>query len=217
MRRYCLLLLAFVALIQRPVLGLEIGYGAKAGLTWSTFMAKGGVGDPFLPNQSSRVGFSVGPFCNIGINRVLTAQIEALFTQKGARGWQYTVSSGGVVNRDLILKEEYNLTYLDIPILAKVYPLKNQVYRPYLITGPALSINLDEKYKNGVGSVSASIDVDYFESTCFGFIVGGGLEYAGFFMEMRSDFGMTRADKIVHQDWRALKNRTISVFGGYRF
>ena len=112
---------------------------------------------------------------------------------------------------------EYNIDYLEIPMLGKMYLVDNRAVSPFLIAGPAVSVKLSEKYKSRYENRSGSSDSHNFESRDFGLIVGGGVEFSRFLVEARVNFGLTRANKTANEDFLTIKNRVISVLGGFRF
>ncbi len=213
------LLLIFIILstmIPIKLFGMEFGYGVKAGISISNFSESGQIKDLLLPNKTSLKGLTIGPFFSVKTMERLVVQLEAIYTRKGAKGWEYGIGNGGDILNDK-LHQEYNIDYLEFPILAKLLLVKEKNVKPYLIAGPVISIKLKEHYKQKYQSTSANNSSDNFETTDYGLMAGGGLELNDFLVEVRINYGLGRANKTVNEDWLKLKNRSISIGGGYHF
>lgn len=78
---------------------------------------------------SSKLGFAVGGYLDIQLNKIIGIQPQILFSQKGGREDYY----GN-------LESVYSFNYLELPILVKIsFP---NVISPFIVVGPSIGMNL---------------------------------------------------------------------------
>lgn len=138
----------------------------------------------------TNTGFSFGGFFNYSMGNILL-QPEILFSQKGYEFNTTTV----------------NITYLEIPVLAKI-SLPFSRFNPSLLIGPALGIKLSAtSERNGQSS-----DFEGLKSTDLGIIFGidGKLGNLPMLLDIRYNLGLTSI-----ADGGSLKNRVFSIMLGY--
>jgi hypothetical protein len=141
-------------------------------------------GDDVIDSGSERKFFA-GVALRYRINSVFSIQPEFLRLDRTVRGrgvGSFLVaevdSAGGIVGR----KEPADLTYrvdlkdLEIPLLVRLtIPLERAV-KPYLVFGPALSMNIDGGYRFEYEAESLSGDLPFHRSFGIGLSAGGGAE-----------------------------------------
>ena len=185
----------FIAAIAVLSFGLanaqEVTYGVKAGLNVAGLNFSEG------DNPDSKIGFNVGGFVEIGISEKFSVQPELLFSAQGA--------TQKIENTDL----NWNLNYINIPILAKYYVAEGFAIE----AGPQIGILASTNIK-GDGE---SIDVkDQLETIDFAFAAGFSYKFTeNFFANARYNFGLTNILKDCGD--LTAKNGVIQVGVGYKF
>jgi hypothetical protein len=125
----------------------SVKFGAKAGLNISNVTG--------LEGNSSKVGIALGAIAEFKVSDKFAVQPEVLFSTQGAK------STGGSTN----------LSYLNIPVMAKYYIAD----KFSLEAGPQIGFLLSAKAKNDAVSMDMK---EYFKSTDFGFNFGAGYDVA---------------------------------------
>lgn len=114
------------------VTGQELG--VKAGVNLSNWKDSGGI---FTSNKKARTAFHFGVYATFDLGETFALQPELLYSQKGVN-----FSDSDV---------EYNLTYLDIPIMFK-YKLSDSFS---LEVGPQLGFLMGAEIENALGTTDA--------------------------------------------------------------
>lgn len=168
----------------------------------TTIGLKGGLNIGFLNGQDSdientdtevRLGLNAGAYGEIALHPIFTLQPEVVYTQKGE-----TVEAGGDV-----LGGTWNieLSYLEIPVLAKVYFPVETATRPFVYAGPFLGFNLsaesDDIYQfAGFDFTGESNLEDEVNTTEVGVVAGAGVSYLlekiVLMLDIRYTQGLTR-------------------------
>lgn len=148
-----LIALACAANAQTGMQGNLTGMGFKAGVNFGSFVGS----DAGSPN--TRTGFTGGGFLTYTIMRQLSIQPELYYTMKGGKRFPNTVD-----------QENWDLNYLEIPLLLKLnFPTEGMV-KPNVFAGPQLGFPLSANYNDQ--------DVmDYVKGTEFSLAFGAGIEY----------------------------------------
>lgn len=196
-----LLLLAF----SSAVIAQEItAKGIKGGFNIATLTGDD-VDDEYVV---SKLGFAFGCFIVYEVNELFSLQPELLFTMKGLKYVHEDSNISG--NYEYYQKHEgsQNLSYLEIPILAKLnIPIRGNI-KPNVFLGPALAFNLNATYDLSVefktyeyGELiyeeSASVDgqdLEDIKSVDFGLVLGAGVEFGKISVDARYDTGLTSID-----------------------
>jgi len=191
----------------------------KQGLLWIGL--KGGLnaanlyGD-YPEDKGTRTGFCLGGYIALSNPDVRFAiHIEFLLTQKGSH---YITQA-----RD----EEYSLTYLEVPIFAKVTLRKKGGFKPFVFIGPYLAIKLNDKYRSEYEWRGEAISVIEAESLFgrkldIGAILGAGVDFPINFIpgkltiELRFISGM-RSLKVDEYGILKTYNKVASLMLGYSF
>lgn len=162
--------LFFISFVMSPLLAQaqldDSRFGVKGGVNLSNFN-RGDVGA-----QNMRIGFNVGLFTELAVGESFSIQPEILLSTKGNRATYGT--DDGVL--DLIGAEgevKSNLTYIDIPVLAKVtisevLNIHVGPYASYLI-GASVSTE-------GEVDGSRELDRDNFKTWDYGLAAGLGVD-----------------------------------------
>jgi hypothetical protein len=175
---------------------------------------KGGlnVSNLFIDNvtdENARIGFQVGLYGQIFSSETFAIQPELLYSTKGSTN-QY---SNGLLSEEV----QYNLNYLDLPVLA-VFKLGPSVeihlggYASYLL-------NANISYSGDVANGTDQIDKDNLTSFDYGLSGGLGVNFSSVQVGVRYNYGLV---KIAESDAaRALlgdaKNSCGQVFLAFNF
>ena len=176
----------------------ETKFGVKGGVNFANFS-----GD--VEDNSSKVGFNVGGFAEIKLSDKFYLQPELLFSTQGAQE-EYTENGGNY-------KVKANLSYLNIPLMAKLYVADGFS----LEAGPQIGFLTSAKYKVEFGGNESEVDAkEEFESTDFGFNLGAGYDFtANLSAGVRYNLGLTNIVKNSGED--EVKNTVLSVSLAYKF
>lgn len=168
----------------------DVKFGVKGGLNVANFS-----GD--VDGNSALVGFHVGGFAEIKISEKFAVQPELLFSTQGAKFNE----AGTDVN--------FNLSYLNIPVMAKYYVAD----KFSLEAGPQIGFLTNAKAKAG----SEKVDIkDDFESIDFGVNFGAGYDFTeNLSAGLRYNLGLSNIAKDSGND--KVHNNVFSLSVGYKF
>ncbi len=168
----------------------EAKFGVKAGLNLSNV-----TGD--VSGNSVKAGFQAGGFVEFKVSEKFSVQPEVLYSLQGAK---YDEEGTNV---------DFNLSYFNIPVMAKYYVADGFS----LEAGPQLGFLLSAKAKGG----GVTVDVkDSFESIDFGMNVGAGYDITDrFSIGARYGFGLSNIAKDSEGD--KIHNSNIAIALGYKF
>lgn len=172
----------------------DISFGAKAGLNLSNI-----TGD--VEGASMKIGFQVGGFAEIKISEKFAIQPELLYSAQGASFKEEFFGE--------TFEYDINLSYLNIPVMAKYFVTD----KLSLEAGPQIGFLLSAKAK----SDSASEDIkDGFNSLDFGINFGAGFDVTeNINLGLRYTAGLSNIAKD-SGDMKAA-NSNIAFAVGYRF
>ena len=165
-------------------------FGVKAGVNFATL-----AGDS--DGASSIVGFNVGGFAEIKISEKFSIQPELLYSTQGAE----IDSDGETV--------DFNLSYLNIPIMAKYYVAP----KFSLELGPQIGFLTSAKGE----AMGVSVDIeDFFKSTDFGLNFGAGYDFTDkFSASVRYNLGLSNIAEDSGDE--SVQNSVFSISLGYKF
>ncbi|MBP1224741.1 porin family protein [Flavobacterium sp. 1355] len=178
----------------------ETKFGVKGGLNIANLG-----GD--VEDTSSKIGFHVGGFAEFKISDKFAIQPELLFSTQGAKTeW----SDEGVR-----VEEKLNLSYLNIPVMAKFYVAE----KFSLEAGPQIGFLLSAKSKVEAGDFSDEVDVkDAYESIDFGVNFGAGYDFTeNLSAGVRYNLGLSNIAKTEDGEDFKMNNSVFSVSVGYKF
>jgi hypothetical protein len=123
-----------------------IGYGVKAGTTFSSFSHS-------QPHTGSKLGFTAGVFGNYQFSDLLGVQVEAAYFQQGGSFTQFRDDSrffgeSQYFSRN-VKTSRVTLHNVEVPVLLRVsIPTQSEV-KPLFFVGPSVGFNLGatEKYE----------------------------------------------------------------------
>lgn len=174
----------------------EAKFGVKAGLNIANqkFEVQGN-----SMTANSIVGFQVGGFAEIKVAEKFAIQPEVLFSTEGsklkAEGLEFT----------------FDLSYINIPVMAKFYPAEKFSIQ----AGPQLGLLVSAKGKLNDGSKG---DIkDAYKSINFGANLGAGYEFTdNFLVDVRYNFGLSDIAENNEDDGK-ITGSVFSIAFGYKF
>lgn len=192
-----LLFFSSITFAQLPKLGV------RAGLNIANMSF-----DPDITTQipgaskSSRAVFLFGGIFQLGFAGPISLEIEPTYIQKGTKAEASNVIvyvDGQLVRLDN-LSVTYKLSYLEIPVLMRVY-LPVPGLKPYAEAGPTIGINLSSSYTTeysyqGQSNSEDTDNKDNTKSVEFGLAFGAGVEFSvapftSLFLDARYSLGLT--------------------------
>ena len=180
-----LMLSSVAAFAQRPVGSLTVQ--PKIGMNFAT-LTKADVSE-------SRIGLVAGAELEYQLSDIFSISGGALYSQQGCE-W----SEDGSTRTN-------KLDYINIPILANVYVVKNLAVK--VGVQPAFNVNSKAKASQGDSSVQGSIEgIKTFD---FSIPIGLSYEYKNIVIDGRYNFGLTKVSKYADS-----KNSVFQLTLGYK-
>jgi Outer membrane protein beta-barrel domain len=175
------------------------GFGVKGGVTYTTQ-------DLEIPSANvsakSLTGFTAGAFYGIRLVGPLHVDVEGLFTTKGTK-------------YDFDGENKIKLTYLEVPVLARVNVWRGGGTTGYVSGGPSFAFKLKEVQEDAGEETPRDNDTKKYD---VGFAFGGGVSFGRWIVDARYILGVI--DIIdVNFDFAqpTAKNRSLSLTAGYRW
>ncbi|MEZ7495358.1 porin family protein [Leeuwenhoekiella aequorea] len=138
----------------------ELAFGIKGGVNFANFTGDGGDG---FDDDNARTSFNIGALVEIPVTERFAIQPEVFYSGQGF----------DLVQRDDEQDTEFQLNYINVPVLAKLYLVKGL----YVEAGPQIGFLVDSQLDGPNGSVD--IDEDNFNDIDFGGAVGLGYKFDG--------------------------------------
>ena len=207
--------LALMLLLPNPSSAAEIKKGIKIGVNLASLRGESmdELNAYLGERMKSKLAFCFGGFVTYHINEMFAVQPEVLITMKGAK---YKEEIGGEILKVLI-----NLTYLEIPILAKIKVPSLGTFKPVLFAGPAVAIKLSGKVKAEYEGTTVEEDIEDTKGIDFGFVIGAGIDWGkGVFgvgklaVDLRYTLGISTISEFPDDD---VKNGAFSLMVGFTF
>lgn len=169
----------------------------KAGINISTI-----TGD-ILADKKAKVGLVAGVEAEYGISENFGLGFGVLYSMEGCKG---KVAAYGGEGAGLYLADgNYNLDYINIPILAQYYPVKGLAIKAGI--QPAFNV------RHKVSADGHTANLDDVKSFNFSIPVGISYEYQNFVLDARYNIGVTKLIKDLNQG----RNSTFAITLGYKF
>ncbi len=191
-------LLAFAAVLLAAPASAQLAFGAKAGLNVATLNGDGTAGlDP-------RLGLSAGLQARYSFTPTVGLQLEALYSQKGAKDEAGTADDGS-----------YQFDYIEIPVLVRVGLPLSRLADAGVYAGPSIGVPVSARFDSATND-DRDIDYDGDLATDIGVAVGADYYAGPIGVDLRYTFGVTE----VFEDGVGLadaRNGAFTVSLGYRF
>ena len=180
-----LMLSSVAAFAQRPVGSLTVQ--PKIGMNFATLTK--------ADDSESRIGLVAGAELEYQLSDIFSISGGALYSQQGCE-W----SEDGRT-------ETNKLDYINIPVLANVYVVKNLAVK--VGVQPAFNVNSKAKASQGDSSIQGSIEgIKTFD---FSIPIGLSYEYKNIVIDGRYNFGLTKVSKYADS-----KNSVFQLTLGYK-
>lgn len=157
----------------------NIRTGVKGGVNVSNLFIDG------ASDESARTGFHLGFFAHLPIGYDFAVQPEILFNTKGAKATYDSPFFDGQI--------EYNLSYIDVPILAvfKLGEVANIHVGPYI--GFLIGSNTNTEGTFGA-DLTENLERDDLSSVDYGLAAGFALDFEVFSIGTRYSLGLPRVN-----------------------
>jgi hypothetical protein len=187
--------------------GFQIAHiGVKFGLNSATINGEG-VEVISFDKAGAKWGLCLGGFITIKFSKYLGFQPEILISSKGAIDTLWYEE----------LKQRAVLTYLEFPLLAKLFLPVGDILEPNFFIGPYFSFLIGKKYF----MYGQSYEINKIKSSDFGLVFGAGvdvlkkaLKIGSLHLDVRYDLGLTN---IFDSDRGESKNSAINFMLGFSF
>jgi len=194
--------------------GLELSYGVKAGLVSSAFASD----FQKLETTESRTSFSAGLFANVKITDLIGVSLEALYVQEGTMriNSDYIYYDTRISSIDGLTIDRVNsniiMHNIEVPLLVNLY-LGNNDYNSRIFIGGSFDYIYNVYAKNlisysGEGEAYVLSDrkkdvvSDSFKSYNIGAIIGAGISYDMFTVDIRYKFGVMPINDLATFNYR---------------
>lgn len=169
--------------------GIELDLGVKGGANFSN------IRDLKQLGLQAKEGFNAGVFAGVKFSDRIGLQADVLYSQQGA---------------DFGTTGNFDLTYVNIPIVLKYYIVKNEGFNVQI--GPQYGILIDDNISAVIGGVEKKVEAN--DSDISG-VIGFGYDFAfGLHIDGRYNLGFME----VSDDPQANgKHKYISISFGYSF
>jgi Outer membrane protein beta-barrel domain len=177
------------------------GFGIKGGVTFTNL-------DLEVPTtivtEKGQTGFTAGAFYGVRLAGPVHVDLEGLFTTKGTK-----FRFGDLENR-------MRLTYLEVPILARVGVVHSGRTTGYVSGGPSFAFKLKEVAEEDGEETARSNDAKKYD---VGFAFGGGVSFGRWIVDARYTLGVTDIVDVEAQfsGPSTAKNRFFALTAGYRW
>jgi outer membrane immunogenic protein len=181
------------------------GKGIKLGINFS-----GIAGSEVSDEWKRKGGIAAGGFLVFGISESFAIQPEILISQKGAKYES--------INNGEVLKTWFNLTFIEIPVLANFYiPMNSRTkFHPCFFTGPFLGLKIRGKSRTEWRGEITESEIEDSKRMEFGLIFGAGTSFilgpGKMAVDIRYSWSLTSILK--NQE---VKNNALSILFGYSF
>jgi Outer membrane protein beta-barrel domain len=175
----------------------QIKFGLKAGANVSNIIGDHSLSADETEDENSlqfttKFGFNAGAFVNLPIKGKFSIQPEVIYSLQGAN---YKITNTDELSGDQTVSTGHlNLTYVQVPILAKL----TFAHKFYLQTGPQLGflMSAKDKFSGGTADVKSN-----YQSIDFAWGIGLGYTLPmGVGFDIRYDLGITAVDKTSSDD-----------------
>jgi len=198
----------------------EIKFGVKAGLNVSTIGGDFGVSEfdsDLREDTKSAIGFHIGGLAEIMLSDKFALQPELMFSQQGAK-----VEFTDVVDPEFSFEQTTTLSYVNLPIMAKFYPVEGFSIE----VGPQFGFLVSDNDDFTNDSTPDPEDAPEYKSFDYGVNVGVGYKMeTGLMFQLRYNIGLADIDDVpdgldglgVLGNTFSRKNRVLQVSVGYMF
>jgi hypothetical protein len=181
----------------------------KIGLNFANVTNAGKINDE---SSKLKVGYAVGLEAEYGLSEKFSVAAGVLYSMQGCDYGEYKVSAGGETLGGWD-KNQYNLAYLNIPIVANFYFAKGWAIKAGIQPGFLLSAKHKVDGVGGTESYNADIK-DAQKSFDLSIPLGLSYEYENIVFDARYNLGVTKMNK---EGEESCKNSVVQFTVGYKF
>lgn len=181
---------------------MAISFGVKGGVNFATVN-----GSDQYESPDSRTSFHVGALAEFPLADIFSIQVEALYSGQG-----FEIASQNILGQDR--KIEYQLDYINVPVLAKVYVMKGLS----LEAGPQFNFLVNEEIDSDPNNNGGDNEQDNAKDFDFGF--AGGLTFQtemGLFASARYYQGVTNIIDGANDTDPNVNNSVFQIGVGFKF
>lgn len=205
--------LLFAAFVARPAVAeVTFNLGIKGGVSFAkTALLQEGERQPISDSITRPV---LGAFLAVNFNRTFAFQPEVFFLVQGG-AWEWDVDGS-------VFTGEHRLTYIHVPLLAKIHLIQEGKMIPIIFAGPAVAYLMSAREPLWIDGVLESNDnvTEYFKRLNFSAVFGGGFEFTldklMIALEVRYDWGLVNTVKDPAPGY-SLKSRALMIMAGFGF
>ena len=200
------------AFTTMSLFAVDLSCGVKGGVNLATFGGDDSYQDGAYKCKY-KIGFNTGLFASISLIKAFTLQSAILLSSKGTK-----------VELDGLEGYEYDsLYYVEIPLVLKVYPLKQlSNFRLNIFTGPYLAIDVLNRYRTTdevkdfyqLLGVETKGEYENVRTLDYGLLAGLGADIGRILLEVSWSKGMASTDDSVFE--YHLENCVLLLMLGYR-
>jgi hypothetical protein len=162
----------------------------------------------------NRIGFVGGVLIGVPASEVITFETGGLISYKGASmDVTVTIPELGTVSADA----DISILYLDVPALGRFRVVRSSSTTVRALAGVTLGIKMSAEGTVSAMGTSESQPLDGVSSFDLGLTFGGRVDIGKFLVDGRYTFGMLNLADDDAPSGEAVKNRTLSIMGGWRF
>jgi len=182
-------LLVAVLLVVGFTASAQFKFGVGGGVNMSN------LGGSDISNTDSRLGFNGGFMAEVKLPIKLGVEADILFSTKGAKNYLFKNENGHSIGI-----ADFKLSYIDMPVVVKIYSLKILSFQlgaqySFLINSNPSGISINEKWNDG--DLSA--------------VVGLGVDILKLHVSARYNYGLSSIDK----GGQDIKNNMLTFTVGY--
>ena len=181
----------------------------KIGLNFANVTNAGKINDE---SSKLKVGYAVGLEAEYGLSEKFSVAAGVLYSMQGCDYGEYKVSAAGETLGGWD-KNQYNLAYLNIPIVANFYFAKGWAIKAGIQPGFLLSAKHKVDGVGGTESYNADIK-DAQKSFDLSIPLGLSYEYEDIVFDARYNLGVTKMNK---EGDESCKNSVVQFTVGYKF
>ncbi len=197
-----LILLAVFAVVSASAFA-QLSYGLKGGLNLASLSNK----DLVTENGKMKPSIYVGGFAEYRFSSFIAGSVELVYSRQGISDSFDDEDFGSV-------KDRMRLNYLNLPILAKIYLIGDQLS---LDLGPQVGFMLNAKeWMKADGETGTEDQTDLFKTVDVSAAMGLSYNIGNIILQGRYNLGLTDIVKDNDGD-KKFKNGVIQLGVGYRF
>jgi hypothetical protein len=183
----------------------DVDKGVKAGVNLSTFS----ISSDFVTDLQALPHFRVGAFVSFDVSKSIAIQPEFYYSMKGPKLIEtiYGPDPG-----------KWKLSYIEIPVLAKIKFIVRGNLKPGLLIGPYTAFNTGAKWI--VEGLEDEDIKEYIKTIDYGIVLGGSVDIkmnnCKLILDVRYNIGLINIGEKEYEEYNT-KNRSFSFMVGIAF